>query len=146
MDDIPEDTGIVLLTIMGEGNGFIDSEFNKDEAEYTFLHSTLGWDEGMKNKDIYGKRKNTRRKKGITKLPGYLFLTDQIGWKQGLYVDVLGERGEKAIEKDLQQIHDMDGFQPKRWYELTTSSALTKTTSAVATNTTPRHCMRHTSC
>ena len=29
------------------------------------------------------------------------------------------ERGEEAVEGGLQQIHDMEGFQPKHWYELT---------------------------
>ena len=32
---------------------------------------------------------------------------------------MLGKRGEGAIEKELQQIHDMEGFQPKHWHELT---------------------------
>ena len=30
-----------------------------------------------------------------------------------------GEKGENAIAKELQQIHDMEGFQPKHWHELT---------------------------
>ena len=34
-------------------------------------------------------------------------------------MNLLGERGEGAIEKELQQIHDMEGFQPKHWHELT---------------------------
>ena len=32
---------------------------------------------------------------------------------------MFGEKGEEAVEKELQQIHDMEGFQPKHWYELT---------------------------
>ena len=32
---------------------------------------------------------------------------------------MLGDKGETAITKELQQIHDMEGFQPKHWHELT---------------------------
>ncbi len=46
-----------------------------------------------------------------TKLAEYLFLTEQMNWRKGL--KVLGEKGEGAIEKELQQIHDMEGFQSK---------------------------------
>ena len=46
-----------------------------------------------------------------------MLLTDQMGWKQGL--TIFQERGEEAIETELQQIHDMEGFQPKHWFELT---------------------------
>merc|ERR1712127_855965 len=55
--------------------------------------------------------------KDISKLSEYLFLTEQMGWKKGL--KVLGEKGEEAIENELQQIHDMDGFTPKHWHQLT---------------------------
>ena len=47
----------------------------------------------------------------VTKLAGYLFLTEQMGWRKGL--KLFGERGEEAVEWELQQIHDMEGFQPK---------------------------------
>ena len=40
-----------------------------------------------------------------------------MNWKKGL--KILGERGEGAIEKELKQIHDMEGFQPKHWHEFT---------------------------
>ena len=40
-----------------------------------------------------------------------------MGWRKGL--KLFGEKGEEAVEKELQQIHDMEGFQPKHWYELT---------------------------
>jgi hypothetical protein len=40
-----------------------------------------------------------------------------MGWKKGL--TVFQDRGEKAIQKELQQIHDVEGFQPKHWHELT---------------------------
>ena len=47
----------------------------------------------------------------------HMFLTEQMGWKKGL--KLIKERGEHAIMKELQQIHDMEGFQPKHWFELT---------------------------
>ena len=37
--------------------------------------------------------------------------------KKGL--KLLGEKGEEAIKNELQQIHDMDGFTPKHWHQLT---------------------------
>ena len=40
-----------------------------------------------------------------------------MGWRKGL--KVFKEKGEGAIMKELQQIHDMEGFQPKHWHELT---------------------------
>ena len=53
----------------------------------------------------------------ITKLAECLFVTEQMNWRKGL--KVLGERGEGAIEKELQQIHNIEGFQPKHWHKLT---------------------------
>ena len=35
-------------------------------------------------------------------------------------MQAFGEKGEQAITKELQQIHDMEGFQPKHWFDLTT--------------------------
>ena len=40
-----------------------------------------------------------------------------MGWRKGL--KLFGEKGEDAIQKELKQIHDMDGFDPKHWHELT---------------------------
>ena len=40
-----------------------------------------------------------------------------MGWKRGL--KVIGEKDEEPIENELQQIHDMDGFTPKHWHQLT---------------------------
>jgi hypothetical protein len=40
-----------------------------------------------------------------------------MSWRKGL--KSFGERGEEAIQKELKQIHDVEGFQPKHWYELT---------------------------
>ena len=47
----------------------------------------------------------------------WTFLTEQMNWKKGL--KLFKEKGEEAISKELQQIHDMEGFQPKHWDELT---------------------------
>jgi hypothetical protein len=37
-----------------------------------------------------------------------------MSWRKGL--KSFGERGEEAIQKELKQIHDVEGFQPKHWY------------------------------
>ena len=47
----------------------------------------------------------------------YTFLTEQMNWKKGLRM--FHEKGEVAITKEVNQIHDMEGFQPKHWDELT---------------------------
>jgi hypothetical protein len=47
----------------------------------------------------------------------YIFLTEQMNWKKGL--KMFQEKGEEAITSELKQIHDMEGFQPKHWDELT---------------------------
>ena len=39
-----------------------------------------------------------------------------MGWRKGL--KLFGERGGEVGEDELQQIHDMKGFQPKHWCEL----------------------------
>lgn len=46
-----------------------------------------------------------------------VLLTEQMNWKRG--IKILGNKGEDAIQKELQQIHDMEGFNPRHWYELT---------------------------
>ena len=40
-----------------------------------------------------------------------------MGSKKGL--KVLEEKGEESIETELQQNHDMEGFTPKHWHQLT---------------------------
>jgi hypothetical protein len=40
-----------------------------------------------------------------------------MGWKK--YLKMFQEKGEIAIQKELQQIHDVEGFEPKHWHELT---------------------------
>jgi hypothetical protein len=32
---------------------------------------------------------------------------------------IFQEKGEIAIQKELQQIHDVEGFEPQHWHELT---------------------------
>ena len=46
----------------------------------------------------------------------YLFLTEQMNWIKGL--KLFKEKGETDVTKELQQIHEMEGFQPKHWHEL----------------------------
>ena len=43
----------VLLLNMCDGNeeGYEEAEFDKLNAEYAFLHDTLGWKKGMTNKN-----------------------------------------------------------------------------------------------
>ncbi len=58
-----------------------------------------------------------KKDKDPSVLAEYLFLTEQIGWQKGL--KLFGEKGGDAIQKELKQIHGMDGFDPKHWHELT---------------------------
>ena len=62
---------------------------------------TLGWKEGLK--EVENEYKCDVR--NVNKLVEYLFLTDQMNWRKCL--KVLGEKGENAITKELQQIQDM---------------------------------------
>ena len=61
-------------------------------------------------------RDDVDNRDAVTAMAEYMFLTEQMGWKKGL--TMFKERGEKTIQKELQQIHDMDDFQPKHWHEL----------------------------
>ena len=79
-----------------------------------FLTETLGWREGI---DRMKDATSGADPNDFIKLAKYLFLTEQMRWRKGL--KLFGERGELAVEGKLQQIHDMEGFQPKHWYELT---------------------------
>ena len=106
-DELRDDDQILLLNInAGSNNGYDESVMAQTDAEWMFLTQHLGWGEGLKGD-----------KHGIEQEEEYLFTTDQMNWKKGL--KVFGEKGEEAIQKELQQIHDMEGFQPKHWYELT---------------------------
>ena len=88
--------------------------FDKVKAKYMFLTETLGWKEGLNGEhDAF----SDADPNDATKLAEYLFLTEQMGWRKGL--KLFGERGEEAVEDELQHIHAMEGFQPKHWYKLT---------------------------
>lgn len=83
-------------------------ELDRLDAEYLFLTETLGWKEGLKETE------SPKNKADVKYIAQYLFVTEQMGWKQGL--KLFGEKGEDAIQKELQQIHDIEGFQPKHWH------------------------------
>ena len=51
------------------------------------------------------------------KLSEYVFFTRQMGRKKGL--KILEEKGEEEIKKELQQIHNIEGFEPTHWHYLT---------------------------
>ena len=106
--DVPRDVDQFLLLNLDEedDNGYSESLMAQNEAEWMFLTDYLGWKQGMQGE-----------KSDIDQEPEYLFTTEQMNWKKG--IKVFGEKGEEAIQKELQQIHDMEGFQPKHWYELT---------------------------
>ena len=46
----------------------------------------------------------------------FIFLTEQMNREKGF--KLFQKKGEEMITKELQQIHDMEGFQPKHWDEL----------------------------
>lgn len=98
---------ILLLNINATNDSGCDETIMaQTDAEWLFLTEHLGWGEGLQCEQH-----------DITQDAEYLFTTEQMNWKKGL--KVFGEKGEEAIQKELQQIHDMEGFQPKHWYELT---------------------------
>jgi hypothetical protein len=87
-------------------------ELDEVEAEYLLLTETLGWAEGLQD---YNKINIDKGRLNL--LHEYTMVTEQMSWRKGL--KSFGERGEEAIQKELKQIHDVEGFQPKHWYELT---------------------------
>ena len=76
-NNIPEDEEIILLTMCDKNeNGYEECEFDKIDAEYTFLHDTLNWKEGIAH---HNDTANTAKDMGaITKVAEYLFLTEQM--------------------------------------------------------------------
>jgi len=92
-----------------------DFELAQVTAECMFLTGHLGWKEGLDSDDM--------------PLSEYAFMmeevtliTEQMNWKKGLKVFKQQGKEDLAVEaimKELQQIHDMQGFQPKHWYEMT---------------------------
>ena len=75
-----------------------------------FLTETPGRKEGIDGMDNTPSDTDPH---DVTKLTKYLFLTEQMGWRKGL--KLVEERGEDTVEDKLQQMHDMEGFQPKHW-------------------------------
>jgi hypothetical protein len=105
---------IILLQLNSDNFEITEDTFDEADAEYIFLTKALGWKEGL-NKE--NNPTSDGDSNDVIKLAEYLFLTEQMGWRKGL--KLFGEKGEEAVEDELQQIHDMEGFQPKHWYELT---------------------------
>ena len=121
--EIPDNTEMVMLTLNDNYETGVeetkldpeDFELARVTAECMFLTGHRGWKEGLDSDDM--------------PLSEYAFLmeevtlvTEQMNWKKGL--KVFKQQGkedlaEGAITKELQQIHDMQGFQPKHWYEMT---------------------------
>ena len=46
----------------------------------------------------------------------FIFLTEQMNWRKE--IKLFKENVETAVIKELKQIHEMEGFQPKHWHEL----------------------------
>jgi hypothetical protein len=104
--ELKTDDQILLLNVdEASDNGYDESIMAQNEAEWMFLTDHLGWGEGL-----------NCEQHNIEQDEEYLFTTEQMSWKKGL--KMFGDKGEEAIQKELQQIHDMEGFQPKHWYEL----------------------------
>ena len=92
----------------------VEDKFDKVEAKYMFLTKTLGQREGLDGGNDTSADANLN---DVTKLAEQLFLTEQIRQRKGL--KLFGKTGEESVKDELQQIYDMEGFQPKHWYELT---------------------------
>lgn len=105
---------MVMLTV-GDDNKVC--ELDMITAEYLFLTETLGWKEGLEAEDRAEMSPNEEKC-----LNEYLPVTEQMGWRKGL--KIFEEKGEQAIMKELKQIHDVEGFQPKHWHELTYCSEI----------------------
>ena len=75
-----------------------DVEYQMMDEEYVYLTKDLGWKEGLREKIEEEELKCDP--KDVTKFSEYLFITIQMGWKNG--PKVLGEKGEEAIENELQ--------------------------------------------
>ena len=95
----------LIMLQLGINNEIIES--SGDDASYTFLNDALEWKKGLHNNEI--QNSNTSHE--------YALVTEQMNWRKGL--KIFKDKGEMAIKDELQQIHDVDGFQPKHWHELT---------------------------
>lgn len=114
-EEIDENEELVLLTFSNNNeDGLDETDIDELDAAYMFLTETLGWKEGLPNAEADDNPPLSQKEQNIAE---YLFATEQMNWRKGL--KQFGEKGEGAIEKELQQIHDMEGFEPKHWHELT---------------------------
>jgi hypothetical protein len=112
----PSAEHIVLLQL-DDDREMNELVMGEDEAEWLFLTETLGWKEGLPEVERMEQTKAIADPEAVSLLSEFLFISEQMGWKKGL--KIFQERGEEAIKSELRQIHDMEGFQPKHWYELT---------------------------
>ena len=85
----------MIFLHINDKNDIEEDLIDEYEAEYMFLTEKMGWKD---NTQIESRRH-------------YLFLTEQMNWRKGL--KIFKEKGETDVTKELQQIHDMEGFQPK---------------------------------
>ena len=112
-NDVDDNNAITLLEFSSkDGQELDETVIHNIHAQYMFLHDTLGWKEGLKAENIRSGTETTNKVAAE-----FTFLTEQMNWKKGL--KLFGEQGESAIIKELKQIHDMEGFEPKHWHELT---------------------------
>lgn len=102
---------------LDERNLNLDDNEKLESHHHLFLTKTLGWKEGLHNYEPTSCPQEMNEA-NVNTLAVYLFLTEQMNWKKGLTV-FQERRGEEAIMKELQQIHDIEGFVPKQRYELT---------------------------
>ena len=117
-DGLPENEQVILLQFTDASCSNVEEKFiDEDDVEWTFLTETLGWREGLPELDSIEGHSNSFDADAVAPLAEFMFLTEQMGWKKGL--KMFQEKGEMAIEKELKQIHDMEGFNPKHWHELT---------------------------
>ena len=114
---------MVMLTLSDDNESGIeetkldpeDLELAQVTAECMFLTGHMGWKEGLDSNDM-------PLSEYTLAMEEIMLVTEQMNWKKGLKVfheQGKGDLAEEAITKELKQIHDMQGFQPKHWYEMT---------------------------
>jgi len=91
----------VTMLQFGPNNDIIET--TEHEAQYALLHDTMGWGSAPNNDSKHDAE--------------YMLVIEQMNWRKG--IKTFKEKGEEAITQELQQIHDVDGFEPKHWHELT---------------------------
>ena len=105
---------ILLLQLNSDNFRVTEDTFDESDAKDMFLTETLGQKEDLNKKEA---QTSDADMNDVTKLAEDMFLTKHLGWHKGL--KLFGEISQKAIQKELQQIHDTEGFQSKYWYKLT---------------------------